>query len=254
MAIRVLGCSGGIGAGRRTTSFLIDGTILLDAGSGVGDLPLEEMARIGHIFLTHSHLDHVHTIPLLVDSVFDWIREPIVVYGLEETIRALKEHIFNWVIWPDFSNLPHPEKPVLRFQAILPGEQVRVGARVFEAVPVNHAVPTIGYLVGGATGVCAFSGDTTVNDTLWRRLDALERLDVLIVEAAFANAEERLCRVARHYSPKLLAEDLTKLRHDPAIFLTHAKPGAEERILEECRELVASRSIRHLCGGEVIDI
>ena len=47
MQIRILGCSGGIGPGLRTTSLLVDGTLLIDAGTGVGDLPAAELAAIG---------------------------------------------------------------------------------------------------------------------------------------------------------------------------------------------------------------
>lgn len=250
MEIRVLGCSGGIGAGLRTTSFLIDGSILIDAGSGVGDLTLAEMAQLRHIFLTHSHLDHVHAIPLLVDSVFDQIRDPILIHALPDTIQALQMHIFNGVIWPDFTRLPHPERPVLRFETMEPGEIVTLDDLQFEMVAVNHIVPTVGYRVSAPSGVFAFSGDTTTNDSFWDTLNAGGRLDLLFVEAAFPNAERELCRIARHYSPELLAADLGKLRHRPRIFLSHAKPGAEEKIFLECRSLLNQYNIGHLTGGE----
>lgn len=250
MDLRVLGCSGGIGAGRKTTSFLVDGTTLIDAGSGVGSLTLDEMARVKHIFLTHSHLDHVHAIPLLVDSIFDRIDEPIVVHALPETLSALQSHIFNWVIWPDFTRLPHPESPVLALEPLLPGERYTVGENVFEMIPVHHIVPTVGYLVTSPTATFAFSGDTTTNDSLWAALNAQPRLDMLVVEAAFSNKEEELCHVSRHYCPKLLAADLLKLKHDPQICLSHAKPGEEEHIYQECRELITGRQLMHLSGGE----
>ncbi len=250
MDIRVLGCSGGIGAGLRTTSFLIDHDILLDAGSGVGDLTLDEMAHLKHIFLTHSHLDHIHAIPLVVDSVFDRVDAPILIHALPDTIRALQEHIFNGVIWPDFTRLPHPERPVLRFETLEPGEIVALGNRQFEMIPVNHLVPTVGYRITTPNGVFAFSGDTTTNDTFWAALNDGPRLDLLVVEAAFPNAERELCRMARHYCPEMLAEDLVKLRHHPRIWLTHAKPGAEEKIFQEVRTLLAGYDINHLTGGE----
>lgn len=250
MDIRVLGCSGGIGAGLRTTSFLVDHDVLLDAGSGVGELTLDEMAQLKHIFLTHSHLDHIHAIPLLVDSVFDRVDAPILIHALPDTIRALQAHIFNGVIWPDFTRLPHPERPVLRFETLEPGEVVTLGERQFEMIPVKHIVPTVGYRITTPTGVFAFSGDTTTNDTFWAALNAGPRLDLLIVEAAFPNAEQELCRIARHYSPEMLAEDLKKLNHRPHIWLTHAKPGAEEKIFQEARSLLAGYDISHLTGGE----
>jgi len=106
MKLRVLGCSGGVGGELRTTSLLVDDDILIDAGSGVGELSLEEMHHIRHVFLTHSHLDHFSFLPLLVDSIFPSIREPLIVHGQPETLEALQKHVFNWTIWPDFAKLP----------------------------------------------------------------------------------------------------------------------------------------------------
>ena len=119
MNIRILGCSGGIGVGLATTSMAIDHDILIDGGTGLGELTLDEMSAVRHIFLTHSHLDHIAGLPMLVDSIFERIHTPIVVHGRPETLAALREHVFNWVIWPDFSKLPNADRPVLRFEKIL---------------------------------------------------------------------------------------------------------------------------------------
>lgn len=251
MEIRVLGCSGGIGGnGRRTTSFLLGDEVLIDAGSGVSDLSLDELAAIRHIFITHSHLDHIHMLPLLVDSVFDRLEQPVVVHGLPHTLKALSDHIFNWVVWPDFTSLPSEEFPVLVMQPMEPGERITVGDFHFSMIPVNHIVPTVAYTVEYPGGIFAFSGDTTTNDSLWDGLNRLDRLDHLIVEAAFSSAELALCELSKHYCPQLLAADLKKLRHNPQIYLSHAKPGEEEMIYEECRELITERPLHHLTGGE----
>jgi cAMP phosphodiesterase len=210
------------------------------------------MAAIRHIFITHSHLDHIAFLPLLLDSIFDCIREPIVVHGQSATLRALQEHIFNWVIWPDFARLPSPEKPVLRYEVMVPGEVCAIAGRTLEMIPVNHMVPGAGYRVECPTGVFAFTGDTTSNDSLWGALNAHQRLDVLIVEAAFANHNLELSRLARHYCPILLAEDLVKLCHDPLVYITHNKPGDEEIIFAECQAAMAGRNLRRLQGGEII--
>lgn len=255
MELRVLGCSGGIGGnGRRTSSFLLGDDVLIDAGSGVGELSLDELARIRHIFLTHVHMDHIHMIPLLVDSVFDRLEQPIIIHGLPYTLRALREHIFNWVVWPDFTRLPNEEFPVLVMQEMVPGERVNVGDCHFSMIPVNHIVPTVAYAVEYPGGAFAFAGDTTTNDTLWQGLNALERLDHLIVEAAFSNAEIEMCEMSKHYCPQLLAEDIVKLRHTPHVYLTHAKPGEEDMIYQECRELITDRPLSHLTGGEVLTL
>lgn len=255
MKLRILGCSGGIGAGLRTTSMLIDDDILIDAGSGIGDLSLDEMMRIRHIFLTHSHLDHIAFIPLLLDSVFDRINEPVVVHGLPETLQALKEHIFNWVVWPDFAELPSTERPVLRYATMTPDQPCSLDGRQLEMISVEHAVPAVGYRLESANGkVLAFSGDCTSNDTFWYALNSGPRLDVLIVEAAFPNKYLELSRLARHYCPSLLAEDMGKLSHDPDVYITHNKPGDEETIIAECRTAMPQRRIQPLRGNQVFEL
>ncbi|MEJ2685732.1 MAG: 3',5'-cyclic-nucleotide phosphodiesterase [Gammaproteobacteria bacterium] len=255
MRIRVLGCSGGIGAGLRTTCLRVDDDILLDAGTGLGDLTLDEMAATRHIFLSHSHLDHVGGIPLMADSVFERVTEPVTLYGRAETLDALREHVFNWVMWPDFTQLPAADRPVLRYRVMEPGEVVRIGGRTVEMIEVNHVVPSAGYRVQGAEGgAFAFSGDTTTNETFWAALNRHAELDMLIVESAFADQEMEMCHKARHYCPSLLAADLAKLKHRPSVYLTHLKPGAEERIYAQCKEQIRGFSLRCLFGGESIQL
>ena len=254
MQIKILGWSGGIGESLRTTSFLIDDDVLIDAGTGLGDLPLNQMTGIRHIFLTHSHMDHITGLPLLADSMFGVHDEPIVVHALEKTIKALKIHIFNWVIWPDFSELPNKDKPCIRFEIMQPGEKITIRKRQFEMIPVNHTVPGVGYCVSDHRSTVAFSGDTTTNDSLWEHLNAYERLDMLYVESAFANHDLEISRISKHYCPQLLAADLKKLKHRPELWLTHFKPGEEDLIFEECVEAIPDFSINRLSGGEVFKL
>ncbi|MDZ7662486.1 3',5'-cyclic-nucleotide phosphodiesterase [Thiohalophilus sp.] len=249
MELQVLGCSGGVGDGLRTTTMMVDQAILIDAGTGVGDLTLEQMSGLRHIFLTHSHLDHIASIPLLVDSVFEHLHEPITIHALDETLDALRTHIFNNVIWPDFAALPHPDRPVLRYQPMQPGETRQLGEIQFEMVPVNHAVPGVGYIVRNSRQVFAFSGDTTTNDTFWARLNQLDRLDMLIVEAAFPDRDIDICRRAGHYCPSLLAADIAKLQHRPEIYISHNKPGDEDEIFDECRRAITTCHLNRLSAG-----
>ncbi|MBI5042199.1 MAG: 3',5'-cyclic-nucleotide phosphodiesterase [Gammaproteobacteria bacterium] len=254
MQIRILGCSGGIGGELRTTSFLVDEDILIDAGTGVGNLTLAEMARIRHIFITHSHLDHIAGIPLMVDSIFSQIAQPIVIHASAETVAALRQHIFNWTIWPDFTQLPTAKSGVLRYEVMTPYEVRTLGARQIRMVPVNHVVPGVGYCIETHGRVAAFTGDTTTNETFWAALNDYASVEALIVECAFANQEHDLCRKAHHYCPDLLAADLAKLRHRPPLYLTHLKPGAEGQIERECRELIRDFELRRLFGGDVIPL
>jgi ribonuclease BN (tRNA processing enzyme) len=254
MQIKILGWAGGIGESLRTTSFLIDDDVLIDAGTGVGDLPLNHMTGIRHIFLTHSHMDHITGLPLLADSMFGVHDEPIVVHALEKTVKALKVHIFNWVIWPDFSELPSKDKPCIRFDVMQPGEKIMIRKRQFEMIPVNHTVPGVGYCVQDQRSTVAFSGDTTTNDTLWTHLNAYDRLDMLFVESAFANHDLEISKISKHYCPSLLGEDLAKLKHRPDLWMTHFKPGDEDLIFQQCVEAAPEFSVNRIHGGEVFKL
>ncbi|MDT8384803.1 MAG: 3',5'-cyclic-nucleotide phosphodiesterase [Gammaproteobacteria bacterium] len=243
MKLRVLGCSGGVGNDLRTTSLLLDDDILIDAGSGVGELTLDEMRKIRHVFLTHSHLDHFSFLPLLVDSIFPSIRDPLIVHGQPVTLQALQTHVFNWTIWPDFAKLPTEDKPVMQYRTLTPGDVFELEGRTLEMIEVNHIVPGVGYRVACASGAFAFSGDTTTNDNFWEVLNGHDRLDLLLVEAAFANADIELSKRSGHYTAELLAADLKKLKHQPDVYITHNKPGHESVIMAECRKAIADRKI-----------
>lgn len=244
MQVRVLGCSGGIGADLRTTAFLVDDDVLVDAGTGVGDLTADEMQRIRHVFVTHSHLDHVCSIPLLANSLFDRPGEALVIHGPVATLDALRRHLFNGEIWPDFSVLPDPERPVLRFEPLEAGGSRTIEGRTFEAIEVRHAVPAVGYRLSDAGGAVCFSGDTSSNDTLWPALNAAGSLDLMIVEVGYADDDEPRARQALHYCPRLLAADLEHLEATPRIAVTHLKPGCEDRTMAELRA--------HLPGYELV--
>ena len=217
-------------------------------------MTLEEMAGIKHIFITHSHLDHITGLPLLLDSVFEKLKQPVIVHAQPQTLDALRKHIFNNVIWPDFTRLPTRDKPVLAFEELTPGNQCELGGRSFEMVPVKHVVPAVGYVVHNQTGTFAFSGDTSSNDTFWDALNKLPQLDLLLVEAAFANKDIQLSHLAGHYCPELLARDLVKLNHQPEVYITHNKPGEEELIFSECQSAIRSHKINRLSSEQVFTV
>jgi len=255
MRIRILGCSGGIGAGSRTSAMLVDGDVLIDAGTGIGDLELEEIDSIRHVFLTHAHLDHIAGLPMLVDSVFDEnFTKPLTVYAREETLRALQNHVFNGVIWPDFAKLPTAGNPMLRYQVCSPGDTVTINHRNFYAVDVMHTVPTLGYTVQNSGGVFAVSGDTKTNETLWPVLNACNDLRVLVIEVSFPDEMERLANDAGHYCPSTLAKDLERLHHEPEIWLTGMKPGEEDRILDQVIEAAPGKNIKMLSRGTILTV
>lgn len=253
MKIRILGCSGGIAAGTRTSAMLVDDDVLIDAGTGIGDLPLEELQAIRHVFLTHAHLDHIAGLPMLIDNVFSENPEtPVTVYARGETIDALRRHIFNWVIWPDFAVLPNADASVLHYRECNPGEMIAIGHRRFQAIDVVHTVPAMGYTVQNSAGAFAVSGDTRTNETLWPALNACDDLRALIVEVSFPDEQGELAETAGHYCPRTVVDDLRKLRHEPDIWLTGMKPGAEDQILSQVAASMPERNVRLLTRGTTI--
>ena len=234
MRVRVLGCSGAIAKDCRTTSFLIDGEVLIDAGTGVGDLTLDEMRRVDHVLLTHSHLDHVAALPLMVDAIAARRTAPLQIHALAGTIDALKAHIFNNVIWPDFSRIPTPQAPFISFSEVRVGQTLTLKGKQFEVLPAVHTVPACGYSVTAGHGCWVFTGDTERNPAFWRRLNQLP-VAALVIETAFSNREKDLARRSLHLSPNALAEELDcidKGKNFP-IFITHTKPAETELIMAE---------------------
>lgn len=253
MRIKVLGCSGGVGPGLRTTSLLVDDEILLDAGTGVGDLTLSQQRCIGQVFLTHSHLDHVCGLAFMADNLFDLIERPVIVHAAAETLAIIKEHLFNWKIWPDFSKLPDEQHPLIKFQEVTPGQALDLGEdRKLTAFEVLHTVPAVGYAVETREGTFAFSGDTYACDNLWAALNKLPRLDKLMIEIAFDDEDSELAHVSKHLTPGLLRKELKKLRHKPELLLTHHKPGCEQIIEKQCRIALKGWQYHHLQCGDII--
>lgn len=244
MRLKVIGCSGGIGKDLRTTSMLVDHDILIDAGTGVGDLTIDELARIDHIFVTHSHLDHVTSIPFMVDTVGGIRDKPLTVHALPETIVDLRQHLFNWKLWPDFTEIPSVDKPSLRFSPVSLGRSVTLNGRTITPIPANHAVPAVGYALDSGKKSLVFTGDTCSSDELWRAVNNIGNLRYLIIETAFSDAEWELAIRSKHLCPSLLVEQLVMLKAElmqqVEIFVTHLKPGESAKIMREI-ELGASR-------------
>jgi cAMP phosphodiesterase len=259
MQIRVLGCSGSIGGECRTTAFLLDADVLIDAGTGVGDLTLDELCKIDHILISHSHLDHVLAIGLLADSVMRSRKgsKPIQVHALPATIDALRTHIFNGVIWPDFTRLPSAETPMLQLVPFEVGQTITLGERRIEVLPAEHTVPAVGFAVLGAPvakrGAFIYTGDTGPNPALWARLHGM-RIGALVIETAFRDEERQLARVSRHLCPSALGQELARLDHPTNVFITHIKPGEIDAVMSEIAALSSPHRIRALTPGQVIAI
>jgi cAMP phosphodiesterase len=263
LKVRVLGCSGAIAKDCRTTSFLIDGEILVDAGTGVGDLSLDEMRAVDDVLLTHSHLDHVAALPLMVDSVASMRKAPLRIHALAGTIDALKAHIFNNIIWPDFSRIPSVAEPFVSFHAIKVGQTLQFGKKQVEVLPAVHTVPAAGFAIHGGKGCWVFSGDTERNPAFWARLNQMP-VSMLVIETAFSNRERDLAQRSLHLSPHTLADELDNIAkgNNYPIYITHTKPAETDLIMAEIQRFDQTQpfgpnvthDIRWLRAGQEFEI
>ncbi|MBT9568905.1 MAG: 3',5'-cyclic-nucleotide phosphodiesterase [Thiobacillus sp.] len=254
MKLTILGCSGGIGSGRHTTCFKLDDDILIDAGTGITTLSLDQLLAIDHLILTHAHMDHVLGLPLLLDAVGDKRRTPLVVHALPEVLEALSTHMFNWRLWPDFREIPSAEHPWVRFDTWQMSEKLTLGARTFTPLPANHVVPACGIQMSVAGGSLVFSGDTTSSEAFTAALNAIPDLRHLIIETSFENALAEIAQESKHHWPDSLAETLLELKVRPEVWITHLKPGNEAAIMVELRAAAPDWDLKALEQGQVIDL
>jgi ribonuclease BN (tRNA processing enzyme) len=261
MILTVLGCSGAIAAGCKTSAFLLDDDVLIDAGTGVGDMALDALARVDHIFISHSHLDHVLAIALLADSVIRHReaqgRGPIQVHALPETLAALRTHIFNGVIWPDFTRLPSAEHPVLEFVPFALGDTLALGQRRVEVLSASHTVPAVGFAVFATpdreSPAWVYTGDTGPNSQLWMRLRGM-KVAHLVIETAFSDEERQLARISRHLCPAALGHELGQLGGSVDVHITHIKPGELDAVMTQIGQLKSLHRIHALSAGHQMHV
>lgn len=253
MKLTVLGCAGGIGGQERlTTSLLVDDDILLDAGTGLTSLTIEQLIRIDHVFITHCHLDHVAGLALLLDAVQGRRAGAVTVHATEKVVASLKKHLFNWILWPDFATIPNPEQPVLRWESIAPDAAFELDGRRVNAFPVNHTVGSSAYLVRTVGGGFLFTGDMSNTPALWEAMKAQPGLQKVIVDCSFTNADAEIAEKSMHFCPKSLLEDIVAVPSSVEFLIYHLKPGYEEQIMRELRADGCARSFSALSCGDVL--
>jgi ribonuclease BN (tRNA processing enzyme) len=250
--IRVLGAYGGSTPWHRQTSFLLDGTVSLDAGALTQSLTLEEQSRVRSIIITHSHLDHIASLPFLVENVFGRTEGPIEVVGPRDVAALLQDHLFNDAIWPDFTRIPTHFLPAVTFRVIEAGVPFRVNGLHALAIPVSHVVPTYGYLLWDDHSCVVFSSDTGPTEALWAEARARIDLKAIFVECSFPDSMSEIADVAKHLTPATLHQEMRKFPTGVPVNLYHMKPPT----LPELRADVAALSdprIRILDDGDELD-
>jgi ribonuclease BN (tRNA processing enzyme) len=235
---QVLGCSGGELPDHRTTCFLVDGRLAIDAGALTGTLPLEDLLRVDDIVLTHSHFDHVKDVPLVADLLIGRRRRAMTVHASTECAETLQENIFNGRLWPDFTRLPSRKRPVMRIRAFAPGRAFRVGRYRVESIAVHHPVESVGFVLSDGRASIAISGDTGPTTAFWKRVNGQKALGALLVEMSFPNSMQRLADVSGHLTPNTLARELGKVnRNGYPVYLYHLKPAYDVELRRDLRRL-----------------
>lgn len=246
MNIRILGCHGsdallqGAAESRscNTCGFLLNGTLLLDAGTVATKLSLNEQKQIRHIILSHLHFDHIKGLPTLADNLSEQMSAPIVVASLPEVIHGLKRHIFNTDVYPDFFSIPTPEHPMLTSSYLKPGNLHSFSGIDITPILVNHTVPTTGFIVQDRSSAFLYSGDTYSTDELWHEAKQIPHLKTAFIECSFPNSMFELARRSKHLIPALFAQEFRKLdRDDIAVYAYHLKPAYKDEIIHELHEL-----------------
>jgi len=255
LKIRILGSSGSEVAGHRTPAFLVDEETLLDAGTIGLSLNIREEKKLRRIILSHAHFDHIKGIPFMLDNLVTRGRfNPITVISGRDVIRDLKTNIFNDRIWPDFTRIPAPDRPVLKYRIVSPSREEKVNGYRLVMTRVNHTVPAYGIILINPKGkAIAYTGDTGPTDRFWKKLDKY-MVKHLIVESSFPNRLEDLALKTGHLTPALLKKELAKMENPPSkIYLMHAKPQYFPEIEQEIQG-IARNSIRYLRQGEALTI
>jgi len=253
MKVRVLGCSGGIGKNCHTTSYLLNANVLLDAGTGVGKLSLDEMTGIKHVLLTHAHLDHMAGLALMLGTIYEKALHSVTVHAPQSVLNVLKTHIFNWQLWPDFNQLPDKENPILVFNELKPDNSFSIEGLEVTPILLSHTVDSYAYLINNSSATLCFCGDTGPTAKLWDVLNDIDAGNQIIVEASYPNSEAELAGQSGHYTPSLLAADIAQLKHSTKIYIQHIKPGNEELVIKQCHEAFKESLLTILAEDQELD-
>jgi len=240
------------------TSFLIGGTVAVDAGAITRALTIAEQRAIRHVIITHTHMDHTSSLPFLIENLFGSDGDPVSIYSTGSVLGAVRRHLFNNDTWPDFSRIPNHLYPSLRFQVIEPEvpfviSGVAGGDLEITPIPVSHVVPTTGLLLRQRGSSLLFTSDTGPTDRVWEVANSTADLVALVTECSFPNRLQAVADVSLHLTPQTLATELAKLSHDVTIYLYHFKPPYVEELRAELESTMLTHRVTELVQDETYE-
>ncbi len=254
MRIKVLGAYGGRYEDFGTTCIQLSEKVLIDAGNIMRALG-NDCLLVDHILLTHAHLDHIVDIPFMIDFTFRYRDQPLEIYGHRETIDAIRNYVMNWNIWPEFSSirLINSGDYAVSYVEIEPNHTFTLDGFKISAIPSNHTVPTLGYIIKRDGVGFLFTGDTYKNPIVWEIINRDTEIKALITEVSYPSYMHNLAEVSKHHTPKTLKEELENLKRDDVkIYVMHLKPNSLEELKREIREVLPS--VKILSDGDEIII
>lgn len=247
MDLKILGCHGGETPKHRTSSFLLDDELAVDAGALTSMLSLEEQRRVTTVLVSHPHMDHIRDLATIVDNRCQQGGPPLEIVGIPETVKTLKKHFFNDRLWPDFSVIETPLGPTFRYRTVRPGRTEKVGRYDVTPVLVNHTIDTAGFLIDDGKTSLAYSGDTGPTERFWELASAQANLGAVLLEVSFPNEQQKLAQVSGHLTPEMVRGELAKLSKpkELPVLLYHVKPVFERKVHRELAK-VRGRNLRIL--------
>jgi len=253
MELKVLGAFGGEAPGLKSSCILVNNRIALDAGALTSSMSLQDQIRINYILISHTHLDHIQDVSFLADNIFGKRKDPVRIVGLDKSIETIQKHLLNNRIWPDFTKIPSAEQPVLAYQPIKAGQEIKIEGLSVKAIPVNHAVPAVGYILSDAKNSIIYTGDTGPTESIWEEARKLKNLRLVLIEVSFPNQMQKLAELTGHFTPGLAEAELKKLNQDGVMVRAfHLKPAYLKELKQELSK--TKPRIIPLDQGEIIQI
>ncbi len=251
MKVKILGCSGSETIGHMPPGLLVNDVMMLDAGTITAALNIEAQSKITDVLISHTHLDHIKSVLFLADNIIGRTKKPVSIRAIPEVIEAIQKHLMNNIIWPDFTKIPTPKNPVLTYAPMQPGKTVNVAGLKVKAIPMNHPVPAVGFLVSDGTSSFLYSADTGPNERLWKEASKAKNLSAIIVDTSFPNSLDGIADASGHFTPAQLRDDLDKAQvgNGVPIYIYHVKPVYEKKVTGELKAL-GRKNVRILQEGK----
>ncbi|HYA85978.1 MAG TPA: 3',5'-cyclic-nucleotide phosphodiesterase [Nitrospirota bacterium] len=251
MKVKILGCSGSETIGHMPPGFLVNDVMMLDAGTITAALSIEAQSRITDILISHTHLDHIKSLLFLADNIIGRISKPVRIHAIPEVLDAIRKHLMNNIIWPDFTKIPTPKNPVLAYAPMPLGKTVSIAGLKVKTIPMNHPVPAVGFLVSDTKSSFLYSADTGPNEGLWKEAAKAKNLSAIIVDTSFPNSFEGVATLSGHFTPAQLHQDLSKANvgYGVPVYIYHVKPVHKKKVISELAGL-GRKNVKVLVEGK----